>query len=210
MFGDEGGRPADHHFRSLHLQGVDVGDGYAGVGDVPDDDHFQAFDRTVAAAQGIGIQQGLRGVFVRAVAGVDDLGGYVFRQEYARSGIGWRMTTMSTFIDRMLLTVSIRVSPLVTEDTEAEKLTTSAERRFSASSKEVRVRVLFSKKRLAIVIPLSEGSFLEGAESTSGESFRRAEDQFQVVLFRYLIPNRWSTLRLSIGSMSYFSLVCVM
>ena len=43
---------------------------------------------------------------------------------------------MSTFIDRILLTVSINVSPFLTEDCEAEKLITSADNRFSASSND--------------------------------------------------------------------------
>jgi len=63
--------------------------------------------------------------------------------------------------------VSIKVSPLLTDDDEAEKLITSAERRFSASSKESLVRVLFSKKRLATVISLREGTFLMGRFMTS-------------------------------------------
>ena len=69
------------------------------------------------------------------------------------------MTTISTFIDRMLFTVSIRVSPFLTEDWEAEKLMISAESLFSASSKDKRVRVLFSKKILAMVMSLREGTF---------------------------------------------------
>jgi len=42
---------------------------------------------------------------------------------------------MSTFIERMLLTVSIKVSPLVTDELDDAKLITSAESLFSASSK---------------------------------------------------------------------------
>ena len=69
------------------------------------------------------------------------------------------ITTISTFIESMLLTVSISVSPFFTEDEEAEKLTISADKRFSANSKDNLVLVLFSKKRLAIVISLNEGTF---------------------------------------------------
>src|SRR5690606_12166806 len=64
----------------------------------------------------------------------------------------WRTTTISTFIDRIFLTVSRRVSPFLTLDPPDEKLRTSAESRFSASSKEIRVRVEFSKNKLAIVM----------------------------------------------------------
>lgn len=210
MFGDEGGRPADHHFRSLHLQGVDVGDGYAGVGDVPDDDHFQAFDRTVAAAQGIGIQQGLRGVFVRAVAGVDDLGGYVFRQEYARSGIG---VAHDDHVDLHRQDVVDRVDQgfaFGDGGHGGRKIDHVGREAFFRQFKGGAGAGAVLEKEIGDRDTVERGDFLDGAGKHFGESFRRAEDQFQVVLFRYLIPNRWSTLRLSIGSMSYFSLVCVM
>ena len=68
---------------------------------------------------------------------------------------------------RMLLTVSRRVSPLVTEEAEAEKLSTSAESLFSANSNEMRVLVEFSKKRFTIVMSLSDGTFLIGRLMTS-------------------------------------------
>jgi hypothetical protein len=66
---------------------------------------------------------------------------------------------MSTFIDKMLFTVSIKVSPFDTDEDELEKFTTSADNLFSASSKEIFVRVEFSKKTLAIVMSLSDGTF---------------------------------------------------
>src|SRR5690554_7030874 len=74
---------------------------------------------------------------------------------------------MSTFIAKILLTVSIKVSPLLTEEAAAEKFTTSAESRFSAKSKESFVRVEFSKNKLAMVISLSEGTFFIGRLITS-------------------------------------------
>jgi hypothetical protein len=55
---------------------------------------------------------------------------------------------------RILLTVSTKVSPFFTEEEAAEKFTTSALKRFSANSKERRVRVEFSKNKLAMVISL--------------------------------------------------------
>ena len=63
-------------------------------------------------------------------------------------------------MDKILFTVSISVSPFLTEDWAAEKLITSAESLFWASSKDNLVRVLFSKNILAMVISLSEGTFL--------------------------------------------------
>ena len=83
-----------------------------------------------------------------------------FDKKIPAPGLECLITTMSTFIERILFTVSISVSPFFNEDEDAEKLTTSADKRFSANSKDNRVLVLFSKKRLAIVISLKEGTFL--------------------------------------------------
>ena len=79
----------------------------------------------------------------------------------------WRMMMVCTFMASMLRTVSSRVSPLASEEVEAAKLTTSAERRLAASSKDVRVRVEFSKKRFTTVFPRSAGTFLMGRCTTS-------------------------------------------
>ena len=69
---------------------------------------------------------------------------------------------MSTFIDKILLTVSIKVSPFLTDDCDAEKFITSADNRFSAISNESFVLVEFSKNKLAIVISRREGTFFIG------------------------------------------------
>jgi hypothetical protein len=58
---------------------------------------------------------------------------------------------MSIRIASRFRAVSTSVSPLETLEPEVETLTVSAESRFSANSKEIRVRVEFSKKRLTIV-----------------------------------------------------------
>src|SRR5699024_2828973 len=75
---------------------------------------------------------------------------------------GCLITTISTFIANIFFTVSIKVSPLLTEEEEAEKLIVSADSLFSASSKESLVRVEFSKNIFAIVMSLKEGTFLIG------------------------------------------------
>ena len=77
------------------------------------------------------------------------------------------MTTISTFMAKMLLTVSTKVSPFLTDEPAALKLTTSAESLFSANSKDKRVRVEFSKNTLAMVISRKEGTFLIGLLITS-------------------------------------------
>ncbi len=78
----------------------------------------------------------------------------------------WRMTTASAPIASRVSAVSLSDSPLETEDPLAEKLMTSAESRLAAASKEMRVRVESSKKRLTTVRPRSVGSFLIGRSAT--------------------------------------------
>src|SRR5205085_12004689 len=75
-------------------------------------------------------------------------------------GDGWRMTIASGAIACRLRAVSASVSPLVTDEVEAEMLIESADRRLAAISNEVRVRVEDSKKKLMIVLPRSVGTFL--------------------------------------------------
>ena len=58
--------------------------------------------------------------------------------------MGWRMTMTSFFIASSVLPVSTSVSPFCTEEDAAVMLTTCAPMYFAASSKELRVRVLFS------------------------------------------------------------------
>ena len=79
----------------------------------------------------------------------------------------WRITTMSMRIASRFLAVSTSVSPFCTALPVAATLTVSAERRFSANSKEMRVRVDDSKKRLTIVLPRSAGTFLMTRSDTS-------------------------------------------
>src|SRR6185503_3208703 len=66
-----------------------------------------------------------------------------------------------------LRAVSRSVSPLVTLDVETLTLTASADKRFAAISKDVRVRVEGSKKRLMTVRPRRAGTFLISRRETS-------------------------------------------
>lgn len=59
----------------------------------------------------------------------------------------------------IFFTVSIRVSPFETEEDDEAKLMVSALKRFWANSKDILVRVEFSKNKLATVISLREGTF---------------------------------------------------
>jgi hypothetical protein len=62
--------------------------------------------------------------------------------------------------------VSLRLSPLDSEEPFAEKLMTSADRRLAAASNEIRVRVLSSKNRFTTVRPRRAGSFLIGRSAS--------------------------------------------
>jgi len=70
-------------------------------------------------------------------------------------------------IASILRAVSRSVSPFFVLEVEAEKFTTLAPSRFSASSNDVRVRVLGSKNRFTTVWPLrsSRGGALRVATS---------------------------------------------
>src|SRR5882672_7550393 len=77
-----------------------------------------------------------------------------------------RTTNMSAYIAERLSTVSSRVSPLVEDDTAMFRLITSADRRFAAISKVVRVRVEGSKNRLKTDLPRRSGTFFTSRSVT--------------------------------------------
>ncbi len=81
-----------------------------------------------------------------------------------------RITTASALIASSVCAVSFSDSPLDTEEPFAEKLMTSAESRFAAASKEIRVRVESSKNRLTTVRPRSAGSFFTSRSPTAAIS----------------------------------------
>src|SRR2546423_1307376 len=78
----------------------------------------------------------------------------------------WRTTKISACIADKLATVSSSDSPLLCEDSAMLRLITSAERRFAAISKVVRVRVEDSKNRLNTLLPRSSGTFLTSRSVT--------------------------------------------
>jgi len=67
----------------------------------------------------------------------------------------------------MFLAVSARVSPLVVLLVEAEMLKVSALILLAAMSKDRRVRVLGSKKRVTTVLPRRTGTFLMALDEIS-------------------------------------------
>src|SRR5450830_1258230 len=71
----------------------------------------------------------------------------------------WRTTNMSACIAARLSMVSSSDSPLLALEAEIFRLMTSADRRFEAISKVVRVRVEFSKNRLNTLLPRISGTF---------------------------------------------------
>ena len=74
---------------------------------------------------------------------------------------------MSALSASRLRAVSLRVSPFLSEEASAEKLMTSAVRRWAASSKLMRVRVEGSTKRLTTVLPRRAGTFLMARSPTA-------------------------------------------
>jgi predicted transcriptional regulator len=86
-------------------------------------------------------------------------------------------------MDKILFTVSTKVSPFFTELPDAEKLTTSAERRFSASSKDNLVRVEFSKKNVCYGNIAQGRHFFYRTVNHFFETIRSFENQLDI-LFR--------------------------
>ena len=74
----------------------------------------------------------------------------------------WRSTIMSGDIASRLSAVSTSVSPFTTLELATATFSVSALSRFSATSNDVRVRVLGSKNRFTTVRPRSVGTFLIG------------------------------------------------
>src|SRR3989344_3386896 len=79
----------------------------------------------------------------------------------------WRTTKMAAAMASRLRRVSNSVSPLLVELVDTLRLITSADRRWAANSKVVRVRVEFSKNTLHTVLPRSSGTFFTARAPTS-------------------------------------------
>ena len=69
--GEQRGWGDQHHFRAKRVQQRHVGAGHAAVQDVTDDHHPLALDTAEPLPDGQRVQQGLGGVFMGAVTGVD-------------------------------------------------------------------------------------------------------------------------------------------
>src|SRR5438309_2394361 len=78
----------------------------------------------------------------------------------------WRTTKMSACMAERFATVSRSDSPLVWDESAILRLMTSAESRFAAISKVVRVRVEGSKNRLKTLLPRSSGTFFTSRSVT--------------------------------------------
>ena len=115
---------------------------------------------------------------------------------------------MSTFMDKILFTVSIKVSPFLRDDMEDAKFITSADNLFCASSNDNLVRVLFSKKRLAMVMSRNEGTFLIGRLITSLNWVAVSKISWISASVRYLIPNKCFTLNSLI--LFFYQVYCIL
>ena len=104
-----------------------------------------AMRRPVEAAQvladRVAVEQGLGGVLVPAVAGVDHAARHPLGDLVGHARRAVAHDDASTPIASMVSTVSRSDSPLFTDDVDTEKLSVSADRRLAACSKLRRVRV---------------------------------------------------------------------
>ncbi len=103
----------------------------------------------------------------------------------------WRTTITSTPMASMVSTVSRSDSPFSSDDVEALKDMTSAERRLAAVSNERRVRVEGSKKSVATVFPRSAGTFGMGRSATSLKASARWRMSSMLSRLRSAIETRW-------------------
>jgi hypothetical protein len=67
---------------------------------------------------------------------------------------------------------------------------TSADKRFAAISKVVRVRVLFSKNKLQTVLPLSKGTFFTSRSATPAKDSAVSNICLMMALGKPSIDNR--------------------
>jgi hypothetical protein len=81
FLGQQRGGAAEHDIDAEFGEQENVGAGDAAVGDVADDGDAEAFEVAGAVEDGAGVEQRLGGMLVGAVAGVDDGGGQVAREE---------------------------------------------------------------------------------------------------------------------------------
>jgi hypothetical protein len=108
-------RAAQHHLGTQFLQAEDVAEGYPGMKDIAYDQHLHPV-HLARASRGCCRHPARPGSGVHACHHqhsrcVHPHGG---SGRPPHQGSGWRITTMSTFMARMLFTVSTKVSPLLT------------------------------------------------------------------------------------------------
>ena len=137
------------------------------------------------------VEQRLRRVLVRAVAGVDD-----GRVEHVGDALR-HARDLVAHDDRVGVHRVERLArcrgcsrAFVMLEFDGEKFTTSAESRLPAISKLVRVRVDDSKNRLMIVRPRSVGTFLTSRSPTSCMCFGGLEDALDLAALEVLDPEQ--------------------
>ena len=170
--------PASVTSAPIFGRSAEVRAGDAAVADVAADRDAEPLELPLRPAHREGVEERLRRVLVRPVAGVDDRARQAAgRGSGARRSAWCRMTMASGAIASRFLAVSRRVSPFETDEPAAAKAIESAERRRSAISNEKRVRVEFSKKRFATSFPRSVGTFLIVALVDLAHRLGRVEDR---------------------------------
>ena len=135
--------------------------------DVAADRDGEALDPALVAPDRQRVEQRLRRMLMRAVAGIDDRAIDLLGQKMHRAGLAWRTTMMSGRMAFSVIAVSISVSPFLTLEVATDMFMTSAPRRLPASSKDDWVRVEASKKRLIKVRPRKVERFFSTWRDTS-------------------------------------------
>ena len=161
------GGPTTRTSAPSFVKRINIGTGHAAMRHVADDRDAKPFERHPSFADRVQVQQGLGGMLMPSVAGVDHRYFTPRARVSAAPADECRRTMMSACIASILRAVSSSVSPLTTLLEEGEKLITSALNRLAANSNEVRVLVLGSKKRFTTVRPRNAGTFLISRPVTS-------------------------------------------
>ena len=167
---DQRARRDQPHARAELGEAQDVRARDARVRDVADDRDLEARRRLpLCAADRRGVEQRLRRVLVLAVAGVDRP-----RTRACFASIAARAAERVAHDDRRpgaspagCGRCRAASRPWSSTSVDAEMLIASADRRFAASSNDVRVRVELSKNRLITVRPRSVVSFLIGSSASA-------------------------------------------
>ena len=200
---EQGGRGDQGHLGAQAGEGQHVGAGHPAVPDVADDGNLQTVQRRATTggaraaplallADGVAVEERLGGCSCQPSPALMTEGPCSQRATcHGTPDPEWRTTTRSIPMASMVSTVSRSDSPLLTDELDAEKVMTSAERRRAAVSKLSRVRVESSKNNDTTVLPRSAGTRGMARELTSTKLSVRCRTSSIPSAPRSVIDSRW-------------------